>query len=82
MESLRLKGFLSLFDGERPYLAIGEDPVYIEEYEANAAGALSSGKIHSNILWTRMARRSSLIQLSFSPCILPSSSPSAMMGTL
>ena len=68
--------------GQRPDLAVGENSVYVEEYEANAAGTLSGRKIHSLILRRRMRRRLVRIQLSFSNCILPSTQASAMMGTL
>ena len=47
MESLGLKRLVTLAGdgrGERPYLAISEDSVYIEEYEADAAGAFSGRK--------------------------------------
>ncbi len=43
--------------GQRPDLAVSENSVYVEEYEANAAGTLSGRKIHSLILRTRMMRR-------------------------
>src|SRR5277367_1899369 len=49
MEAFGLEGIFSQIaesSGECPYLAVGEDSIYIEEYEANAAGALWGGKIH------------------------------------
>jgi hypothetical protein len=50
MEAFRLEDIFSLVadsSGECPYLAVGEDSIYIEEYEANTAGAFWGGKIHS-----------------------------------
>jgi hypothetical protein len=85
MESLGLECLIrGGFDGsgQGPDLAVGENSVYVEEYEANAAGTLSGRKIHSFILRTCMTRRTIRVQLSFSHCILPSTQASAMMGTL
>jgi len=85
VESLGLERLIrGDFDGggEGPDLAVGENSVYVEEYETNAAGTLSGRKIHSFILRTCMTRRLVWIQLSFSHCILPSTQASAMMGTL
>jgi hypothetical protein len=85
MESLGLECLIrGAFDGggDGPDLAVGENSVDIEEYEANAAGTLSGRKIHGFILRTRMTRQRVWIQLSFSHCILPSTQASAMMGTL
>ena len=50
MEAFRFEDVFPLAaesSGEGPYLAVGEDSIYIEEYEAYAAGALWGGKIHS-----------------------------------
>jgi hypothetical protein len=50
MEAFGFEGIFSLVAeswGEGPYLAVGEDSIYIEEYEAYAAGALWGGKVHS-----------------------------------
>ena len=50
MEAFGFEGIFSLVAeswGEGPYLAVGEDSIYIEEYEAYAAGARWGGKIHS-----------------------------------
>jgi hypothetical protein len=49
MEAFGFEGIFSLVAeswGEGPYLAVGEDSIYIEEYEAYAAGALWGGKVH------------------------------------
>jgi hypothetical protein len=50
MEAFGFEGIFSLIaesSGECPYLAVGEDTIDIEEYEAYTAGALWGGKIHS-----------------------------------
>jgi hypothetical protein len=49
MEPFRLEGLLRGAQGQRPYLAIGEDAIDVEENQANPSGAFSSREIHSTI---------------------------------
>jgi hypothetical protein len=55
MESFGFKGLLGGYGGKgkNPYLAIRADPVDVEEYESDAAGALSGRQIHRTILRIR-----------------------------
>ena len=49
MESFGFKGLLRGSQGERPYLAVGEDAIDVEENQADPAGAFSGSEIHSTI---------------------------------